>query len=222
MGDKNISERLKHLLEKRGEELAQGVSDEFELLHRELAALKREIAALANYQSSRGLVLEPPTAVVVPSLPKRVTIEADQLLRAHDGFYGVEHTSNGTPFRWTGPSVQFCFNVFVDRRNGADMYLLALTSIDFEIQKEMALIVDGETVPVSIEPDGAGFAVKAFLPPRGDHGATGLVFALPAVLVPPGGVDTRALGIAFARLSVAARKAGAAEMNEVPESTAAQ
>src|SRR6185312_9139904 len=140
-------------------------------------------------------------------LPQRVTIEADHMLRPHDGFYGVEHTSEGTPFRWTGPSVQFCFNVYVDRSSGADLRLFALTSIDFEIQKKIVLIADGETLPVNVEPDSGGFAVTAFLPARPDNGSTGLVFVLPAVLTPAGGTEGRALGLAFGRLSIVARKA---------------
>jgi len=130
MDNKDAGERLKDVSEKRGEELVQELTDEIASLHRELAALKSEVAALTDFRSSRGLVLEPPTAMVPPSLPQSVTIEADHMLRPHDGFYGVEHTSDGTPFRWTGPSVQFCFTVYVDRSNGADLRLFALTSID--------------------------------------------------------------------------------------------
>jgi len=207
MDDENAGERLKDVSEKRGEELVQELTDEIVSLQRELAALKSEVAAFADFRSSRGLVLEPPTVTATPSLPQRVTIEADHMLRPHDGFYGIEHTSEGMPFRWTGPSVQFCFNVYVDRSNGADLRLFALTSIDFEVQKKIVLIVDGETLPVNVEPDGGGFAVTAFLPVRADQSSTGLVFVLPAVLTPPGGADGRVLGLAFGRLSIVARKA---------------
>jgi hypothetical protein len=222
MDDNDIGERLRHLQGKCPEELIQEFSGEFELLHRELAALKSEVAALANYNASRGLHLEPPALMPVPSLPQRVAIEADQMLRAHDGFYGIEHTSDGIPFRWTGPSVQFCFSVFVDRSNGADLRLSALSSIDFDLQKDVSLIVDGETVPVNVEADDTGFSIVAYLPPREDRGATGLVFVLPQVLTPPGGADPRPLGIAFARLLVSARRAEIVEMNEVSDTMAAQ
>lgn len=209
MDNEEAGKRLTDVSGKGGEGLVQELTDEIASLNRELAALKSEVAALADFRSSRGLVLEPPTVMAAQSLPQRVTIEADQMLRPHDGFYGVEHTSDGTPFRWTGPSVQFCFNVYVDRSNGADLRLFALTSIDFEVQKNIVLIADGETLPVNVEPDNGGFAVTAFLPARPDHGATGLVFVLPAVLMPPGGADGRPLGLAFGRLSIVARKAEA-------------
>jgi len=220
MDNVDAGERLKDVSAKHEEGLVQELTDEIASLNRELVALKSEVAALSDFRSSRGLVLEPPTVKAGPSLPRTVMIDANQMLRPHDGFYGVEHTSDGTPFRWTGPSVQFCFNVYVDRSNGADLRLFALTSIDFEIQKKIVLIADGETLPVNVEPDGGGFAVTAFLPARADQGATGLVFVLPAVLTPPGGADGRALGLAFAHLSIAARKAEA--MDGIPSHMAAQ
>jgi hypothetical protein len=220
MDKEDAGERQKDASGKRGEGLVQELTDEIALLNRELAALKSEVAALADFRSSRGLVLEPLAATAAPSLPRKATIEADQMLRPHDGFYGVERTSDGMPFRWTGPSVQFCFNVYVDRSNGADLRLFALTSIDFEVQKKIVLIADGETLPVNVEPESGGFAVTAFLPARADQGSTGLVFVLPAVLPPAGSTDGRLLGLAFGRLSIVARNAGV--MGEVPDRMAAQ
>ena len=220
MDNVDAGERLKDVSAKHEEGLVQELTDEIASLNRELVALKSEVAALSDFRSSRGLVLEPPTVKAGPSLPRTVMIDANQMLRPHDGFYGVEHTSDGTPFRWTGPSVQFCFNVYVDRSNGADLRLFALTSIDFEIQKKIVLIADGETLPVNVEPDSGGFAVTAFLPARADQGSTGLVFVLPAVLPPPGGADGRVLGLAFGRLSIIARKAEATD--GTPDCMAAQ
>ncbi len=198
-------ERLKQLLDRSGKDFVQGVLDEINILHRELTTLKREVSALADFESSRGLALVPPgTAAAL--LPKSVTIEADQMLRPNDGFYGVEYTSDGTAFRWTGPSVQFCFSVFVDRSEGAYLNLHALTSIDFSVQKHVTLICDGETIAVDIKHKPPGFGITAFLPPREAHGVTSLVFVLPAVLTPLGSADARPLGIAFARLSVSAHQ----------------
>jgi hypothetical protein len=219
MEDSGPDGRLKSLLGKRGDELVQGCVEELGILHRELALLRREVSSLADYQASSDLRLV--AAGEARPLPRTVTIDADQMLRTHDGFYSVEHTSDGTPFRWTGPSVQFCFSVFVDRSAGADVQLLALSSIDFEIQKKVALVADGQTIPVVVATDPPGFAIKAFLPPREDHGVTSLVFVLPAVLTPPDSNETRALGIAFARLSVTARMADSA-IAGVPERLAAQ
>jgi hypothetical protein len=219
MEDGYFNERLKSLLGKRGDELVEGCVDELGRLHRELALLKQEVSSLVNYETSRDLRLV--ASGISRPLPRTVTIEADQMLPLHDGFYSVEHTSDGIPFRWTGPSVQFCFSVFIDRSAGADVHLLALSSIDFELQKKLTLVADGKTIPVDVAPDSRGFAITAFLPPREDHGVTSLVFVLPAVLTPPNSSETRALGIAFARLSVTARMADSVNAG-VPERMAAQ
>jgi hypothetical protein len=198
--------RLSALLEKRGQDLVRGLIEELHELRREVAALKRELSALSDYQSSRDrlLAIERVSESIAP-LPRNAVIESDQLLRAEDGFYPVEQTSDGTPFRWTGPSREFSFDVFVDRTYGAEIRLAALNCMDFEIQKNVALLVDGEPVSQTMEPEGSGFTLTAFLSPRKGSQATDLVYVLPAVIVPTGSEDKRPLGIAFARLTATAR-----------------
>lgn len=194
-----LNKRLAQLADKSGEDLARELSIEFANLYRELAALKEEISALAKDRASPGLPRE------------NVMIEAHQTLCSEDGFYSLEQTPAGTPFRWTGPTPEFRFNVLVNRTAGADLHLVALSSIDFEVQKDVALSADGESVPVSVTTDPPGFSLTAFLPPRQGRRVMSLVFSLPAVLAPPGGNDERLLGIAFSRLTVTARTADVAE-----------
>lgn len=204
--DENLDTRLQTLLDKHGQELAEGLVEEVANLNRELAALRRELAALADYQAARDrlLVLETAAASNV-RLPRVVVIEPDHLLRPQDGFYGVEYTAGTTPFRWTGPSRQFSFDLFVDRTYGADLQLDALSCIDFEVQKDILLLVDGESVPVVLVPHETGFVATARLTAREGPQSSNLVFILSAVLVPPESTDQRELGIAFGRLTVVAR-----------------
>jgi len=204
----NPDSRLDALLTKRGQELVKSLIEEFSALHRELALLKRELAALTEYQSARDrwLALEEAEAGTA-RLPRRVVIEPDQLLRAQDGFYGIEHTADNVAFRWTGPSTRFSFDVFIDRTYGADLRLHALNCIDYEIQKDLLLVVDGETMHMAIARQDMGFVASARLPPRADAEGSNLVFILPAVLVPPESADQRELGIAFGELAVVARTA---------------
>jgi hypothetical protein len=85
----------------------------------------------------------------------------------------------------------------------------------------MRLVVDGESVPVSINPHEDGFVVLARLPMRSGTSSTNLVFILPAVLVPPESTDSRELGIAFGQLSVSACTAPGPEAAQTfPESGA--
>jgi hypothetical protein len=187
----------------------QDLIKEVARLRDEIAALQRDLAALSDYQAScdRLLALDGAQAALA-RLPRFVVIEPDQLLRPQDGFYGVEHTVDNIPFRWTGPSTRFSFNLFIDRTHGADLRLDALSCIDFGLQGKIRLVVDGESVPVTVNPRESGFIVLAHLPERSGTSNTNLVFLLPAVLVPPKSTDERQLGIAFGHLSVTACAAG--------------
>ncbi|MBV9991203.1 MAG: hypothetical protein JOZ72_07900 [Alphaproteobacteria bacterium] len=205
--ERDLEVRLQNLLAKRGQELVKGLVEEVSSLHREIAGLKRELGALADYQATRARWLEIDGATTrTLRLPTTVTIEADHLLRPRDGFYAMEYTDVGRPFRWTGPLPQFSFDVFIDRRPGVDLKLEALSCIDFEQQKDVMLVVDGAPVSVELEPNGSGFDWMAFLPPRDDARSSNIVFVLPAVLTPSDGNDPRPMGIAFARLTLVARE----------------
>jgi hypothetical protein len=204
--DTHLNDWLAQLAENSGQDLLKELSLEFDNLYREIATLKQEVSALRD-RASPDLLL------------KNVTVEPHHTLCAEDGFYSLENTPAGTPFRWTGPASNFRFNVFVDRTNGAELHLVALSSMDFDIQKAVTLTADGQPILVNVTADPPGFALTAFLPPRASKGATSLVFSLPAVIAPPAGDDKRLLGIAFARLSITARTTGQAE---APERIAAQ
>jgi hypothetical protein len=218
MDDESSREaRFQLLLSKRGQELVRGLVEEFSILSREIAGLKRELSALADYQEARDrwLVLDDLVEKNL-HLPRIVVIEPDQLLRPRDGFYPVEYTSSGVPFRWTGPSVQFSFDLYIDRRHGADLRLEVLNSVDFSAQKNLTLLVDSTIVPLKITQEGNGFNASAVLPRSTEGRSTSIVFVLPAVIVPPESNETRSLGVAFGRLTVAARNADGAAPETKP------
>jgi hypothetical protein len=199
-----IDERLQHLLKLTGQDQAKALAGEIAALHRQISNLKREIAALADFRGSRWLSLHG-AGGGGPALPRTAVIDADQNLPASDGFYPVEYTSEGVPFRWSGPTPQFFFEVYIDRRNGADLVLKALSCIDFDVQSAIVLMADAESVPVEVVREESGFRIHAALPPRDDRYATNLVFILPKVLHAPEGSDIRPLGLAFNRLEVTSR-----------------
>ena len=204
-----VEVRLQGVPDGRAHDLVQGLIAEVTNLRHEIAAVKRDLAALSDYQASRDRLLALDAAqAAVARLPRFVVIEPDQLLRPQDGFYGVEHTTDNIPFRWTGPSTQFSFNLFIDRSHGADLRLDALNCIDFGLQGKIRLVADGEPILVTVKPHESGFVVLAHLPERSGTSNTNLVFLLPAVLVPPRSTDERKLGIAFGHLSVTACTAG--------------
>lgn len=203
--ESGLDDRLQQLLAKRGQDLVRSLIQEITLVHRELAGLKRELAALADYQAMRDRWLAIDVAAAQPApLPRNVVIEPDQALSPRDGFYPVEYTDAGVPFRWTGPSREFCFDLFVDRSRGASLKLDVLNCIDFDAQKDIKLLVDGEPVPLELTQEGAGFDIRAELAARSDGRSSNLLFMLPAVLTPKESGDGRLLGVAFGRLTVAA------------------
>ncbi|MEI9930867.1 MAG: hypothetical protein WDM89_10035 [Rhizomicrobium sp.] len=202
---KDFDTRLQSLLDKRGQDFIEGIVAEFGRLAHEIVTLRRELAALTDYQASRDrwLAIER-TAEGIVRLPRFVNIGPDQALQAQDGFYQTEWTSAGLPFRWTGPSPQFSFDLFVDRTHSAELRLNALSFIDFEVQKHVMLLVDGERVALTAEPSGEGLTLTGTLPSRQGCEATNLVFLVPATLKPPASEDNRSLGLAFASLTVVA------------------
>jgi hypothetical protein len=209
----DLEGRLQGLLAKRGQELVRGLIEEVMFLHREIGSLRRELSALSEYQAMRDRWLSiGDDAPTVMRFPRLVVIEPQEPLRASDGFYPAEQAGDGTPFRWTGPSAQFSFNVFVDRARGADLKLETINCIDTAVQKHVSLLVNGEPVPVDVVENGTGFIATASLPAHDDGRVTNLVFVLPAALS-PGPEDSRLMGTAFRRLTVAARN----EANIAPE-----
>jgi hypothetical protein len=196
---------LRELRSKRGPQLVAGLLDALNDLQREVVQQKRELAALTHYQRAhdRWLALESIKADRA-RLPSSIVIEADFALNASDGFYGLEHTAAGVPFRWTGPSSHFSFNVFVDREAGATLELKFLRCMDFALQKELVLAIDAQPVPVQVVAKGKGMDVLAALPPRSEKRVT-VISVFVDTVAPESAADERLLGLAFERLSVVSR-----------------
>lgn len=194
---------LSRLLDLRGPDLIGALVRELESLHREIGSLHRELEALRDYQASRDrwLAVEEATRNAM-RLPRSVIIDANQSLDPRYGFYKLEYNKRGVPFCWTGPSPSFSFDVFVDRTNGAELELRAIACVDFQRQKNLQLLVDGEPVPAKVVQGNGGISVTAALPPSRDNRVTNLIFIVPEVLPPANQADSRRLGVAFAWISV--------------------
>ena len=70
------------------------------------------------------------TADHAVTLPAKADIYASQLFDPQDGFYGLEFTHDGLPFRWTGPQRSFSFSICVDRTVPLLVELEAIRLID--------------------------------------------------------------------------------------------
>lgn len=213
-----LEQRLQSLHELKGRDLVNALVREIGDLQRQLSQLQREMAAYRDYQAARDrwLVIDTVQKSRV-QLPKSVTIDASQALHPRQGFYGLEFGARGTPFSWTGPTPNFSFDIYVDRSQGAELELRALSCMNFERQKDIRLIINGETVPTSIAKNGNGLILKADLPARDDDRSCNIVFCVPEMLRPADSNDKRTLGIAFHSLSVAS-KADASGVKPVTKS----
>lgn len=195
-------ERIQSLREMRGPNLVDALMKELSLLHAQVSQLQTEMAAYRDYQATKDRWLAIDSQKARVQLPRVVAIDASQSLHPRQGFYGLEHSKRGVPFSWTGPSGHFSFDVFIDRSHGAELELRALGCIDFERQKNIRLLWNGEPVATTVIAKGGGLVLKAELPPRDDDRATNLVFSVPEVLQPADPADKRLLGIAFTSLCI--------------------
>ena len=186
------SSQARRLLGKQGPELTEGIVQELEALHRELAGLREEVAQL------RGPSLG---AADFPGVAGPVVISAGEALGPEQGFYPPEQTASGAVFNWSGPSSQIAFDVAVDRPNGADVRLEAINFLDFDRQKDVKLFADGLEVPASVEKAEPGAVITATVPAAPGNKLQ-LRFLLPETLPPETPEDKRTLGLAFVRLTV--------------------
>ena len=171
-----------------------GYAQAIDTLKAELDRLRAEVATLHQAAGHSG-----------DHLPASAVVVANDHLTPEMGFYPVERTEDGVAFCWTGPAPTFTLDVAVDRFAGADLRLDAINFLDFERQKNVQLLVDGQTTPVNVSRGGIGVIITASLPSRTGGDPTRLEFTLPAVLPPANTADARLLGLAFFKLTVTAR-----------------
>lgn len=212
----NPEERLQTLQELRGAALVSALIKELGLLQRQVTHLQSEMSVYRDYLAARDRWLDTEAGQKPRTqLPRSVVIDASQSLYPRQGFYGLEYAEKGVPFSWTGPASNFSFDIFIDRRAGAQLELRALSCLDFERQKNIRLMVNGESVTPTVVQQGRGLILRATLPAADDDRGTNLLFSVPEMLRPPE-PDKRILGIAFNSLNVTS---GTEQRTEKPSET---
>lgn len=192
-----VAEQARRLLDKQGQELTEGIVQELEAVHNELASLRR---ALEGLRGGAGAEEQ------FPGDAGPAVISAGEHVGTEQGFYPAEQTEAGTWFNWSGPTPQFSFAVRMDRARGADVRLEGINFLDFDRQKDVKLFVDGLEVPVTVTKEDPGIVIAATLQPQSGTGRTSLAFLLPETLPPENPEDKRMLGLAFVRLTVTPRE----------------
>jgi hypothetical protein len=203
MTEGEIRQRVRSaLLDKRGSELILALIDEIANLTVRTELALRQIQALKSFESLQDHLITVDTPTTGDPRPTILKLDAAQLLNPGDGFHNLEYSLSGVPYRWTGPSQEFSFNVFVSRARPVEMALRATRLMDPKLQSDVVLLADGEPMSLKFVEEGDKWVARTVLPIRTDLGATHLTFVLASVGSPPNSADTRILGIAFHDLEI--------------------
>ena len=197
------------------EEPVESILTELARLEASIAALRGKFERLdAKFRMLQAALLERDilvaTGEAISELPNEQVIGADHLLDAADGFYGLEHDPEGRPFRWTGPTLQFRFTLYVDRTAPRRLEVSFLWACDPEMFPAIQCFVDRKALPVRYTNDGATHRLIVDVSARttADPGATTVICVLPKVIsakqMDPKSQDNRTLGVAFRELRIAA------------------
>ena len=199
-----VEDVLESFRSRKGAELVHAMATEIGALHQvvdELRIAIEQVQArqdLTAHMFSFGHDASPPTG-----LPTELEVLPQYLLATHAGFYDLEYTADGIPFRWTGPQRSFSFSVYVDRTKPISIRLEALAMIDMRRQGNICLHVDGTTLPFALEWEDTCYVGEAVLPAAPLRTVTRLTFALPTTLrVPDSTTDLRELGLGFSKLII--------------------
>ncbi len=173
------------------------------LLLREIADLRLQVqtlsdalAALASYQDIAPLLRPPAPDAAELRLPRHVHLDASQHLQLIDGFYGLEYTDRGLPYRWTGPRLRFRFNVWIDRAAAVDVALSVIACGNPGNARGTHLFVDSVRYPVRYDEARAVFLATGILPRR-FHGISVFEFELAGPVEDGDPNDLRVLGVPF-------------------------
>lgn len=199
-------ERLVQKLQgRRGHDFVEALIDELvslqERLH-EAEATMRQLDVFAAYADRMATLNAAAAASAVP-LMDTYEVTADQFFAPEVNIYGLEYTSDGTAYRWTGPELDTTFLIPLDRSVQLRMILDFVVGEGREEKLPLTVLIDGRGVKYEVV-EGSRIRLMATLPPRYEQvetAATAITIAVRET-VQPSNEDSRRLGIGFFGLSV--------------------
>ena len=129
-------------------------------------------------------------------------------LEAANGFYDVEFSKDGTPFRWTGPQSAFQFMVYLDRSERTCATLTFLQKSQLKLVSDISCYVDRKRVETKIltHADRPGLDLSFEISQLDVVRATEIICVVPKLFVPhemdPMNTDSRQLGVQFVSLEI--------------------
>lgn len=194
LGENNVLDALAREL--AAQRLAQAE------LEQELAVLERELEAVRLVQKSRDILL--PQARAQYAGRRKAAIEAGMPMPADRGFYGLERDGVGNPFRWTGPTPSFHFDVHLDRTVPL-RFVLQMPMWGAEHANGLRAVSDDMTLPLLRRPGNRVLDFEGMLLPREALGVTRLTFIADHVSTVAAESEdhaARQLGVPFLRLTI--------------------
>ncbi|MEK8030650.1 hypothetical protein AACH06_07405 [Ideonella sp. DXS29W] len=169
----------------------------------ELAEVRKEMEAIRLIQRSRDILL--PQAKLQYAGRRQAAIEASMPMPAERGFYALERDGVGNPFRWTGPTRSFHFDLHLDRTVPL-RFVLQMPLWGSEHAQGLRASCDEVSLPLLRRPGHRVLDFEGVLLPREVLGLTRLTFLSERVSTVTSNEDegaSRQLGVPFLRLSVA-------------------
>ncbi len=134
-----------------------------------------------------------------------ITIDAGFPLFSINGFYRSEYDSKGKPFRWTGPTNEFKFEINLNR-TAPLIFELELLPGGFSKPDKIRCLVDDIEIPTVVERSDTSITHRGVIPETEEIGLTSIMFVCEEMYVPsekdPNFSDTRRLGVVFRELRI--------------------
>ncbi len=132
------------------------------------------------------------------AFPNAIRLMASEFVHGASGFYGLEFSSDGRAYRWTGPVAESRLLMWVDRSAPSK---LTMSFVTFGSAELLLVTIDGRQYPSSTAGSGAPLVVGP-IPPRSSDGPTEIRFSVDTMFSPSdhGGGDKRRLGVALSWL----------------------
>lgn len=146
-----------------------------------LDACLARLVELERMAGARWLAESAREDLVPEIMLDELVIPMSMRLSASQGFHRLEYGADGQPFRWTGPTAEFGFNGYVNRRRSGVVRLDVLWGGPNMAVAQTRCFVDDEEVVLSAERSGSGWTLRGATPPRNVMRQSAFRFIAPEV-----------------------------------------
>ncbi|MGZ8252639.1 MAG: hypothetical protein ACXWT7_09860 [Methylophilaceae bacterium] len=162
--------------------------------------LVRNLTSMKAYMTMRDILL--PEAIARYEGIRQIKIDAAMPIKPDKGFYGIEHTDKGLPFRWTGPENSFFFDLHLCRTTPLK-FSLSLARWGTAPSNKIRCFSDNKEIPLTKKLTSLLIEYSGVLLPREALGVTRLEFSVAKMFKPnPADNLSPLLGVVFDNFTV--------------------